>query len=68
MTTATVIFENTSPEGHLYRVTEIFNPHWEPVCKPLYAVERNQGDHDPRFFSIYFGEDKEYALNLAYFN
>lgn len=64
--TTTTVFEGISPEGHDYRVTEMFNPDWQPASKPLYAVERNQGSHDPRFFSVYFGEDKAYAMSLAY--
>lgn len=66
-TTFTVIFTNTGANGHVYRVIEATSTEWGPALKPVYMVERNQGSHDPRFFNIYIGEDREYALQLAGF-
>ena len=67
MTTITTICTNTITNGNVYRVIEMLNPEWKPNSKPIYTVQRNQGDHDQRFFNIYIGEDREYALKLAGF-
>ena len=64
MTTATIIFTNTEADGVTYEVTEVFNPNWE-LPSSLYFVNRNQGDHDPRFFNIYVGENKARAMSIA---
>lgn len=61
----TVILMNTEASGDTYRVTEIFNSRWEPRNVPLYTVERSRGAFDPRFFTIYIGEDRARAMSLA---
>ena len=61
----TIICEHIFTNGHEYRVTEVSNSGWQPACKPLYFVDRNQGIHDPLFFNIYIGEDRVYAMRLA---
>ena len=64
MTTVNIIFTNAEANGATYEVTEVLNPEWK-LPSPLYFVNRNQGDHDPRFFNIYVGEDKARAMSLA---
>lgn len=57
-----VIFEAVSKSGDDWRVLEVSDTNGS---LPMYVVERNQGEHDRRFFIIRIFADKAEALRKA---
>lgn len=62
--TTLTIASGTSKHGTNWKVTELKNH--DQKFAPVYVIERNQGEHDERYFMIgHFYFDKDKAINKA---